>query len=169
MITYFHLRTAQFLLKVRHRVERKFDPPPQTSTLSGYGRDGIGVVMMARRRPQRHHLTCGGSAAAQQRWGGLISGGAGGLAGGRAWRACEECQGDGQGRGIGRGVGLQGLSAGAGGWWARIDPFLEQGLPWAPVVRLRSWARGCRWPEWATYDWLACQGGGGPSSFSDIC
>ena len=87
----------------------------------------------------------------------------------KGWLAKLDGLDGGQGQGIGRREGCQGLSAGPGGWWARIDPCREQGLPWAPVVRLWSWAGGCRGPEWATYYWLAGQGGDGPSSLGDIC
>ena len=87
----------------------------------------------------------------------------------RAGRACEACKGDGQGRGIGRGEGRQGLAAGPEGWWDRIGRWLEQGPPWAPVVRPWGWAGGCRGLERATYDWLAGQGGGVPSRSGDIC
>ena len=101
MITYFHMKTLIFNSKFDIASKQNFDPAPPTSTHGVYGRHGNGVVITARRRCQRHHLTCEGSAVAQQRSGGLISGGAGVLAGVRARHASVACQVMGKGEGLG--------------------------------------------------------------------
>ena len=58
-----------------------------------------------------------------------ISGGAGRVEGVRAGRAWEAREGGGQGRGMGRGEGPRGLAAGAVGWGARANHWLDPGLP----------------------------------------
>ena len=70
---------------------------------------------------------------AQQRSGGLISGGAGGLAGGRARRACVACQV------MGKGAGLGGERAAKG-----FLPAPEAGGP-GPTLAVRKGCPGRPW------------------------
>ena len=150
-------------------------PPPtlpdqRTQTRAVHKRRGIGGGGTAHRRRKSHQMTCGSDEAAQQRRGGVISGGSGGLEGVRARCAGGAGKGGGPGRGSWRREGPHGLAAGGPvGWEGWGSPWLEVGLPWAPVERPCSWDGGCRGPTWATFDGSAGQGGGGTLSFGDIC
>ena len=159
---YNHLRTLTFHsnIELEHfKSSQPADPPPVwTARSATASADALARVVFAKVAVRSVEV-----AGRLSRGGGAHIGSGGRVGGCVARRARKACKDDGQGRGVGRGEGLQGLSAGPGGWWARIDPWLGQGPPWSTVVRPWSWAGGLPGAK-IGHSWLA----GGPGGWWSV-